>query len=953
MPFIEDKDSQAAFMKAIGSPEFETEVPFMDVARAAFRQENVIGSYLAQENGLPDSAIDDNFNPFDLLTDEEKLDDLFLENVALADNKGEIDAVRRQRDKERDDRHLLATTGADGVFASTGFAAIDLVNFIPVGGVSYRTYRVGGSILAGAAATGSVAAGTTAAQEMLLHHTQIERTMGESAVNISVATLFGATLGGAAGAFKGLKQEKAFKEMEEVFNPEPVIARGGDSVGAAAAFEDVQVKGKAGQLITKLLAFDPLSRTVTSKNSATRKVSAQLAESPIAFEKGISDAAVETKIKLHDGKYADALQKHHDAFKVYKQNDGALKRKDFNSAVASEMRNPKADAAKEIKQAANDWRARLYDPLKNEAIAVKFLPEDVGVETAESYLNRVWNKNKLARNLGGFTKTVSKWLQQEQPGQDIDYDALAREIGSRIMATPDGRLPYDYKIGENSARSAKPSDKKGLFKKRSFLIPDDMIEEFLENDIEVLGARYLRGVAPDVELARAFDGDVNMTAAIKEIEDEWLPKIEAASGTKEADKLTKQRNNDIRDIAAMRDRLRGTYGQIDPDNLAVRSWRAARDLNYLRLMGGVVAASIPDISRIVMAEGIVNTFGKGLKPLISNTKGFKVAASEAKQYGIGVDVLMGGRSEIIADVADYSQGGTAFERGLRSAAQSFGKINLMDRWTAGVKQLHAVTMQNTLIPALKRGDYDKRLAQLGISEADAKNIGKQLKKYSTNIDGAHLANAKDWDNPALMDMWGAAMRKESDRVIVVPGQEKPLFMSSELGKTIFQFKSFMFSATQRVLISGVQGQDAHFIQGALGMMSLGMMAYAFKQWDAGRDISDDPMVWVTEGIDRSGMLGILMEMNNTVEKISRNNYGLRPMLGASAPASRYASRSNVEAALGPTFGSLLSTTFRALGATTGEGDMKDSDIRAIRRLLPYQNLMIFRQGLDKVEESLE
>ena len=116
-------------------------------------------------------------------------------------------------------------------------------------------------------------------------------------------------------------------------------------------------------------------------------------------------------------------------------------------------------------------------------------------------------------------------------------------------------------------------------------------------------------------------------------------------------------------------------------------------------------------------------------------------------------------------------------------------------------------------------------------------------------------------------------------------------------------------------------------------------------------MSDDPAVWISEGIDRSGVTGIIMEMNNTVEKVSNNNFGLRPLLGISTPASRFASRSQAEAFLGPTFGSMLSTVLKVSGGTA-DGDIGESDVRAIRRLLPYQNLMIFRQLLDKVEKEI-
>ena len=155
-----------------------------------------------------------------------------------------------------------------------------------------------------------------------------------------------------------------------------------------------------------------------------------------------------------------------------------------------------------------------------------------------------------------------------------------------------------------------------------------------------------------------------------------------------------------------------------------------------------------------------------------------------------------------------------------------------------------------------------------------------------------------------------------------------------------------------MLIAGLQGQDANFMGGLLALTSIGMMSYAFKQWDAGRPISDDPAVLVMEGIDRSGALGILMEINNTVEKTSGNTFGLRPLVGAAQPASRYASRSQIEALAGPTFGSLLSTTLQVANALSDSQEWTEADTRAVRRLIPYQNLTILRQGFDKIEQLI-
>ena len=189
-------------------------------------------------------------------------------------------------------------------------------------------------------------------------------------------------------------------------------------------------------------------------------------------------------------------------------------------------------------------------------------------------------------------------------------------------------------------------------------------------------------------------------------------------------------------------------------------------------------------------------------------------------------------------------------------------------------------------------------------------------------------------------MYGAAIRKESDRVIIVPGQEKPLFMSSELGKSVGQFRSFILSATQRTFIAGLQNQDHNAVGGFISLVGMGAFAYYLKQNIAGRAVSDDPAVWIAEGIEQGGAIGLIGEVSTTLEKISGNTIGIRPLLVIEEPAAIQISRTDPESLLGPTFGSLLNT-----------GDeLTDADIRALRRLIPLQNLFFIRKGFDEMEE---
>jgi len=163
-----------------------------------------------------------------------------------------------------------------------------------------------------------------------------------------------------------------------------------------------------------------------------------------------------------------------------------------------------------------------------------------------------------------------------------------------------------------------------------------------------------------------------------------------------------------------------------------------------------------------------------------------------------------------------------------------------------------------------------------------------------------------------------------------------------------QFRSFAFSASQRVLLSGLQQRDMAALNGLAVMLGLGGLVYYLKTSLAGIETSDDPGVWVSEAIDRSGMTGWIYDLNGIVEKGTRGTVGVSALTGGPT-LSRYALRNAVGAVFGPTFG-LGEDFFRVTGAAA-TGDVKRSDIRSLRRLLPFQNVFYIRALLDAAQEA--
>ena len=202
----------------------------------------------------------------------------------------------------------------------------------------------------------------------------------------------------------------------------------------------------------------------------------------------------------------------------------------------------------------------------------------------------------------------------------------------------------------------------------------------------------------------------------------------------------------------------------------------------------------------------------------------------------------------------------------------------------------------------------------------------------------------------LVEQFFAGVKKEIDTTIVSKGMgDAPLFTETKIGRIVSQFKSFGAASNQRMLIRGMQDDTGNFVGGMAGMITSGMFVYMLKQLEAGREIDDNPNTWLVEGIDRSGIFFLFFEANNIWEKVG--GYGAYQALGTKDPASRFASRNAVGAAMGPLFGSandllaVLGNGARLLNPNA-DFDPTSGDVKALRRLTPYATLPYWRWLVD-------
>lgn len=762
---------------------------------------------------------------------------------------------------------------------------------------------------------------------------------------------------------------------------------------------------------------DPLIRSQLSDFDSTRQTVRQLAETPLEYAENAQGVAteiggsVETRMKMWQAPLADTLQQVDTIYAKYFHNTpdptgwqrrlapmrsemqrvtggDKLTFKQFKEEVGRAAFSGDTHAIPEVAEAAKVYR-QIDDAMKRAAIEARLLPEDIAVEADLSHLFRMYNKDKIAAYRSDFARILNDYFitKRDAAAKIGDAENVARRADAKaeaaakkaeefsrlsddevkdlvdetidtILGNADGRIPYDSIV----------SGPRGPLKERLLRIESKKIQEFLNTDIEEVLHAQVRTMSADVELAKKF-GSVDMAEQIRKINDEANRKIAAVDGMKGKDgkpatpeakakeraRLDRARKSAVRDIEAMRDRLRGQYAlPSNPDGIVLRAGRVARNLNYLRLLGGMTLSAFPDMAGIVLKHGLTSTFRDGFAPLVSNMKAVKLAGAEVKAAGTALDMILDSRAMSIAEIGDQFGRGTKFERAIKSAGTRFGVVSLMAPWNAAMKQFSGMVVMTNLLRAsekVAKGQASpkeiRKLAGAGINADLAERITKQFSKYGETQGGVFLAKAADWDDRLAKEAFRAAVVRDVDRIIVTPGQDKPLWMSTELGKTVGQFKSFNVSAMQRIALSALQQRDAETLAGVMTSMALGAMTYVAKQAVAGKEFSDDPAVWATNAFDWSGLAGWFMEVNNVAEKASRGRVGLSALTGEQM--SRYQSRNVVGAFLGPT-PDAVADIFQVTGSMFA-GDTTKSDLHKMRQLLPFQNLFYVRGLLNKVEDA--
>ena len=680
--------------------------------------------------------------------------------------------------------------------------------------------------------------------------------------------------------------------------------------------------------------------------------------------------------------------------------------RDFRESLAKVLRNGDTSTIPELQEAAIAAR-KVLNHLGTEAQKVGLLSENLQIgkaKTALSYFPRLWSRNKIVADEKGLKRIISVAIK-ERLMPKIKNEMREAEL-KLLRDVEEAKRNFDKKpTKENEAKLAKAKDKltelqveqrikfeevgdeaeyidnitddivatlkgeerlgaindldikitnRGPLKERTLdFVMDNEVEKFLENDADQVMRYYSDVMSTDIELARAFDGDVELSKTITQALKEYDEAIAAAKTPEEKIKINKEKLRAENDLTSLVKIMRGQYARPEnPDSMLVRGGRIARQYNYITKMGMVTISSLADLVNTTAIHGAPRVF-KTLPNLITNIKAIRLNINEAKLAGNITDVVMPER------MASFSEAGnllvsnkSSFETYLSNTEKAMSKINLMPQWNDFMKGFSSVVTQQRMTGAIKDlvsgkiSSNDKTyLAFLGIGEQEAKGIAKMLDQFSYKEKNLLVANTEKWTDLEAKRIYRNALNTDVDRTIVSMGAgDIPLWMNTEMGKVIGQFKSFAFASTQQILIGRLQQKDLAALTGFAGAIAMGMFSFYLKRTIQGKELPNDPNVWLVEGIDRSGYLGIMSEFTNIANKVSRGSFSV------GATPSRYASRNVAASLAGPSVG-LIDDSATTIGALMTQ-DISEGDAKAMWRMIPFNNVAYFTALQEKFVESV-
>jgi len=748
-------------------------------------------------------------------------------------------------------------------------------------------------------------------------------------------------------------------------NPNPESTSGAMQVRGLTLEDTATARG--GNLYSKTVGkVAPAARLMQSASTKVRQLAMDLMNIPGTLAMHYRDLASPDPIERQlwkelEARLAEGISQTKQGYAAYRERIAGTAEKpvsfrQFRELVAPAMRRNDQSGIPEVARLAQWMREKGgFDEFFRRAEKAGMLK---GQETqalyAESYMTRLYDQQKIAANRSGWLSVIEQWAMRN--GVDrAEATGIAHDVDRRIGGSERGTM--DSKAFDNIVA------KSGRLKARTLPIPDKELEPFLVNDISALHSHYLRTMVPEVLMTERF-GTRDLADQLLGIRDDYARLIEQARATGDNERmglLGKARDTDIKTLEAARDIMYGNYGvPKDPGKWYIRAGRMLRQVNVSRMLGGATFKHFPDVANLIMRYGADNTFSV-MGKLATSLDAAKLAYSDAKRFGVATDMITNVTSGALWDSASHSQ--FPEQRFMRSFNKFFTTITGETPLITMIQSLASKASEEEILKMARwvnegRSIPKNRAAVLAAGNLNTgmlQRIAQQDALKGQTINGLRFGNSETWADKEAARALESAIARDAHGITMRPGVgDRPLFMNTEMGKFLFQFKSFEFAASRIIGLPMLQGMahgDMRAAQGLMAQFAMATAGYVLYQKAIGQKVETDPKRLAVEILDRTNFMGwtssaLFPAIHQLGFKDFSRWYDKDPVsqLGPSAEMAYELMNRNLP-------GRVAQGIF---GKAPGQQNLpfRRSDLHFMRKLMPYNQLWYLRSTLDNLEDAV-
>ena len=488
----------------------------------------------------------------------------------------------------------------------------------------------------------------------------------------------------------------------------------------------------------------------------------------------------------------------------------------------------------EAARARNAIEERVIAPLTEGARQAGLVPADLSPQASTALLGRVYDLDAISADRAGFARRLRDAFAldpQGPPASSAQLDMEARQAAAALLSVAPGHSGHDAIAGLAP----------GL-RDRMLRLPDAMVRDYLEQDVEQVARSLSRSLAQSIERRRLL------------------------TGADEAEVLS------VLERAGMRT---DPPAPLDPWGLARHGVIAPVTLERFRRIMKQPDLVVPQAADPVFrTEGLARAFAPGLDEVIQRLARSRPSPDAALTASDALDLALDGHLTRMSDPFTDFDTGVPLGRAVGEATDAASLAPGMTQWRRAAEQYVALISQAGVLKALRdlasgaEGPGVARLRalarDLGLDASQLGQVAEQVLRHGQAAGSLLWARTGQWLADLPEDLIKGLLGEAAKRSLTPPEDEpdgggdeatQTAWIEPALINSLGLVGDHVLGVMAAVTNASRSRQDAAIAQSVVVAAGLGLLADHLALGE-GADAS------FSGGIDRSGLAGWAAETPN-------------------------------------------------------------------------------------------